>query len=257
MAIAIGDSAGERLVRTASLPSATSYTICGWYMRRGDHASGDWNTVFSLAVDTVQYHILYGRDGAADNRFNLYIGGNQTGYVLNLYSNDVWHFIAISCAGTSATDGKLFAGAAGSTTLSTASVAGQTMTPTSMMINANGPWTEESYARYSNVMVYDSVLTQAQLTRQFLSGQYRPVIWENLHAWYPMLPGEDRLKDYSGNAKTLTLNSGTITEELANPLAWGWHTSYQPYAPAAGTPERIHNYILKPVGRIPAPRSRL
>lgn len=245
MAIALNAS-GERLIRTTSLPTATSYTACGWYMRRGTGQSDNWNCVWSLLESDTFYHILYTRDGTATNRFSGYFGGFQTGYILTGFSDDVWHFVAITCSGTGAGQGIVYAAATGSSTLSTTNVAGSSVSPVNFGINGNSVWDEWGNSRYSNWMIYDTALTQNQLTRQFLSGQYRPLIWENLHAWYPMLPGEDRLKDYSGNAKTLTLNSGTITEELANPLAWGWHASYQPYAPAAAVVSTLPHHILRP-----------
>jgi len=229
MAVSTGSS-GDRMVRTASLPSATSYTICGWWQKTGS-GDGSWNTIYALDDGGgTNYHIFY-EIASSVAQFSIYSNGynNTNGDTASLFT---WYFLAMSNAGTSATDCKIYYASEGSSSLTVVSTTGVTFTPTALSIGGTATFDEHCHATNCNVMVYDTVLTQAQLTNIMLNRQYKPLYWSNLHAWWPMFRGTDRFRDYSANGYDLT-EVGACGSSFDPALAWGWHASYQPHVPAA------------------------
>lgn len=251
------DATGEYVYRSTNLPAWNSYTMCGWWRKIGT-GDGSWESVLGF-TGASDYHILYSTiSGTTD--WWIYGNGNSSGG-LHSVSTNVWYFVAMTCAGTGASDLKGYYNTLGQTTLNLIQTTGVTMTPTGVGWNGNRLYNEWCNARLANAMLFNVVLTQAQLTRIFLAQQYRPLYWENLNGWWPLLNSpetgdSERLRDYGPNGNDLVLNAGTLSDEVPPPLAWGWHTSYQPYAPAASTPTKTPRYVIN-MRRTLAPRSRL
>lgn len=211
------DAQADTLQRTANLPSATSFTVCGWFRRRG---TGGTNQLL-VGLGEVGSHVV-----------GCYIGIGAT-YEFNVYSSmagapvssgvavtaDQWYFVAVSNAGTGATDAKVRHAAPGASSLTTASAAGSTFTSNIFTFGLDdaGQWSNVSLAGWK---LYDRVLTDAELLAEM--NWLRPASTTNLNAWWPMVADVAATadNDYSGNARDLTAG-GTLTIEDGPPVGWG------------------------------------
>ena len=74
--------------------------------------------------------------------------------------------------------------------------------------------------RTANLLWYTDAKSAAEVAIMASRKTHLPLMYDNLYGWWPMLPGADRIRDYSGNGHTLTEN-GALTDEDGPPIGWG------------------------------------
>jgi hypothetical protein len=220
MALRFGSSGSSNLARTTNLPSATNYTIAGWFMYRGTGQSDNWNTIFAYGSSgTNNYNFLYCKAGSTSPGFNVYgdapgtVGGNY------LLTADKWYYIAMIRNSASSWLRGYYVPVDNAFALEYSYVAGPSTPSTSLRIGNNAAWDEWANQRLFNVMVWGTALTEAELLAQRWS--FRPVVQNsNLNGWYPMWSQSDRNKDFSGNGNDWT-ETGTLANEDPAPVSLG------------------------------------
>lgn len=228
MAVRI-DASGDYLRRTTSLPSDTNFTITGWcYIV--SHRTSEYRYFVGIenAASSSSAWKLMGWNGG-DNDLSIACDPIETQRFANSPGAGVWWFFAISCNESNTLTG-YWRPADGSATHVSPTLATSPQTEAVLHLGADS-WDEWCDVRLANVKVWDAVLTQAEIEAEQFT--YRPRRLENLHAWWPLLPGAtERLRDYSGNGKDLTAG-GTLTDEDGPPLAWGAPVWSVPFAEAS------------------------
>lgn len=221
------DNVADYSVRSASVPSTTSFTVMMWCYDI-THAANNF------------YDMMFTRRGGSNVQFALEkISGNyklvlsddstDRGVGSTTVSLNTWFHAAWVSGGTSANYGYLngvaeFSNVAAGTIGTTSILLGQYDTASGNM-NWNG--------RLACVKIWEAQLTAAEVLQEMYT--VIPQRMTNLWAWYPMLPGAtERLLDYSGNGRDLTAG-GTLTDEDGPPVSWGAPIIVYPYTtPAAG-----------------------
>lgn len=222
------DSSADILSRTASLPTTTAVSACGWCYVTSVRGSA-YQFIFSMEDATNWLQIGYRNTGA----FYLASTAGSTNFAANPTTASPF-FWWMSCAGTGATDhagGYAHAG----NTFSTQTNNGASFTATRMDL-LNDSFAEYMDATLFNVKVWDAVLTQAEFANEMYSGIPRRTA--NLHLWSPLWRVGDS-GDYSGNGRNWTEGGTLVTSAQAFPLTWSYSAQniYQTVdaAPASNT----------------------
>lgn len=203
------DTAGEYLSRTTSLPSASAFTACGWFIRRVDPNS--FKSVVSLDNGGAKWIIL--QTGSTGDTLIVSTSGADSSDIISSIVNDEWIFWAVTSDGGTVNG---FAARPGDINLSTASITVGAFTPSRLTILtdfANGLLS----ASVAHLKMYDAVLTQTELEAEMR--QIPPKRFGGLHLWNPFLSSSN-VKDYSGNGRDWTTN-GTLSTEDNPPVGWG------------------------------------
>jgi hypothetical protein len=218
------DASGDILKRTANLPATSAFTACGW-ARFVSIRAGQYQYFIELANGTSNagsYLIIGYRSGTA---FEISTG-NASASFASAPTTGTWFFWALTHNNTNLVGYWAHAGSA----LVTQSITGQSFTPAQLSIG-NDTWNEWCDIEMSDTLIYDAVLTQAELEQQM----YRslPVRTANLNIWSP-LPSASDIVDYSGNGRDWT-SGGTLTSASGPPLSWGAKPWVVPFVAAGGT----------------------
>lgn len=219
------DAGGEYLTRSASLPSSTAFSICGFFAPTSAAAS---SVPFLFALQDASNGIgcAY-KDSAGDLVFLV--------FTQNSYDDDIasftgvygqHYFIGMTLDATTAT---LYVGSVGaSDALVTATVAGSTFTPNVLRLfdwNAGNP-----VSPVAGVKAWDATLTADEMELERWTRQQ--VRTTNSHLWTPMNATDsvaNAALDQSGNARHWTVN-GSPTLAPNPPVAW-------PYLKSPGVSE--------------------
>lgn len=202
------DASTEGLRITTGLVSSTSYTIAGWFRKRGA-GDGTWEHIFGLlSSGASDWQILYKRIAGSDfGTIHGSVGDTSIGVTL---ATDTWYYVAIGCNGTTTTSltGWVITTAG---TVYTASVSGRSFTPAELSLLKSGGYGEWVNGAVANVIVWNTKLTTAQLQSQMWSAS--PVVQTgNVHAWWDLKLHTD-LTDKSGAGRNLVSMGGTLTTE--------------------------------------------
>ena len=219
------DTSAKALYRTTNLPSATAFTICGWFTQRGTQGSSNLLAAL-LNVGPTAYNLI-GYSGS--NIVITTAAGSTT--VATAPASGTPFFWALTCSGTGAGSLIGYYALRNALSLTSASRAGTTFTPSEM------DFSNTVFGYYLNgdigpIYCYDAVLTADQLLAQ--SKIIRPLFSSNLNSWFPMmrLSLADNVLDYSGNGRSLS-SSGSPSVADNPPISWGASAMLYPFASAA------------------------
>lgn len=208
------DASGEALTRTASLPSSTAFTMCGWAKRAASTSTWTFFAGLENATSSSTKYMVIGYRNNGPFCISSDTGGTAAQFGTT-YGDGVWFFWAISNAGTGATDFKGYAMASTESSFQTVTETGSSFTA-AMMPFGNDSYNERFNGTMAGLRVWDAVLTQAELEQERYS--ILPVRMANLHGFWPIF-GHSDLVDYSGNARDLTA-TGTLSTEDGPPVSW-------------------------------------
>ena len=160
-------------------------------------------------------------------------GGSITGPAL---STDVWYDVGIVCAGTGASDLRLYVGPTGTpgTWSSNTTQANTGSGTTEWGIGTTGA-TNFPNAAIEDIRVWSATLTQDELAAERL--RRVPIRFTNLYRWHPANHATlaDAMKDFSGNGRDLAA-TGTPTIEDGAPVGWGASIIVPQYAATSSAP---------------------
>ena len=214
MAVSL-DAAADAVLSTASLPSATAYTACGWFV---------------LSTDRNDYSCLI----ALDNNTG---GGSSTGYInvqtdidgtsLVAYTDSPTgpgysmasiatlsvgtpFFVAVTAAGTGAADVKVYYRTESQNSFSSGSLNGVTFTP-AQIVFGNSQFTNTFWnGRIWNAKVWDRALSASEL---LVESYYRRVMFPASINRHWLLSDASDTADYSGNGRSATFNGTLATAD--------------------------------------------
>jgi hypothetical protein len=203
------DAAADALSRTTGLPSASSFTMMGWFRIIADTTT--YSSFFSLgnaSTNTNMYRLMR-CCGNGWQEADLYTGASSG--VAGRLSNPIgaWYHLAVVVEGTGAGQVKTYIN--GVLKLTTA---GNPAVPTEKFFIGNdsrGMWFNGSAAA---VKLYDGPLTQTEIAAEMQS--FAPARTSGLNAFYPLQAAATATTDTSGNGRTLTLG-GTLASDPAGP----------------------------------------
>ena len=205
------NASGEGASRTASLPSSSAFTACGW-VKTTERASAN-QFIFTIEDGVSSWMSLgYGNSASTVLQIDSDAGTPDVGG--GAYNgHGVWMFWALRRGG----GGTLYARAfrlGTDSVFATASVAESSFTPTAMYVGTDSlnNWSDSKHAA---VKVWDAELTDDELYLEMWS--YRPRRWASLHLWTPLFGA---LTDYSGAGKAWT-SMGTASYDDGPPIGWG------------------------------------
>jgi len=198
------DASGEYARRTANLPPANSFTVCGWW-RMDARKTSDYQTVFSLDNASSTWITLQW-----DNANNFLIHRNgSSGVFTTTPSAGNWYFWAVTSDGTTIT-ARLWSEAG--TLLDTKSCSYANPSATAMYVGNNG-WDEYDNGKHKHVRVWDTVLTLDEIVYESRSDW--PIRTQNLNTAF-----DSDGTDLSGNSRnwTVTGSSSSVVPTLPDPL---------------------------------------
>ena len=202
------DANTDKLTRTTTLPSITSFTIMAWVYRSGT-GGGDHEAVFSFGNATSNY-AAYVRSGPSLAVFS--VTDWVTDFTGSAIVDATWYHLAMTVAGTGA--GQLLGYMNGvlNCTGNGASITGSTLQCCSGPAGGTQEWYN---GRMAALKVYGAVLTADELKAEMRS--YLPVRTANLNTWSPLLASGD-VGNYA-NTGAWTVG-GTLATEDGPPIAW-------------------------------------
>lgn len=211
------DSGGECLLRSSNLPASTAFTACGWFNKRG--SGGTTLSTIAIIVPSSGGGYIGAYSTVGGSKFGIQTDTSAGMVSGGAVTDNQWYFVAMSGAGTGATDAKLRYAAHGASSLTTVANNGSSFTSAYLVVGMNNAeyWGNQTVAGWK---VFDRALTDAEL----LNEMYRltPASTTNLNSWSPMFHSTvaDAAKDYSGNGNNWITN-GTLSLEDGPPVSWG------------------------------------
>lgn len=211
------DSSGECLLRASNLPASTAFTACGWFNKRG--SGGTTISIIAIIVPSSGGGYIGAYSTVDGSKFGIQTDTSAGMVSGGAVTDNQWYFVAMSGAGTGATDAKLRYAAHGASSLTTVANNGSSFTSAYLVVGMNNAeyWGNQTVAGWK---VFDRALTDAEL----LNEMYRltPASTTNLNSWSPMFHSTvaDAAKDYSGNGNNWITN-GTLSLEDGPPVSWG------------------------------------
>jgi hypothetical protein len=233
------DALGEHLYSTTSLPSATAFTVAGWFKKRGTGNTNEFIVTLGSTDGTNGWIIFSCRDNGTV-QFRLSVTGNSVVFSKSV-TTDVWYFCVVSSDGSTVTARLAEAGET--------SFESQTRTYTSVTISdlrlgnsaqSANPALTASWANgaFAGWKVWDAALSEAECLLEMYS--IRPQRFTNLNRWTPMHAQEEAssLADYSGNGRGWTAAEVVSQNSIEDgpPVSWGGRLILPMYAAVAGVP---------------------
>ncbi|MFD5697447.1 LamG-like jellyroll fold domain-containing protein [Streptomyces lasiicapitis] len=211
------DQASDRVSYTASAPPApaTAFTVTLWARLRVDR--DDFSTMMRLhssAGGSTTVNITTGSSGTTP----VVVSPGNTGGIVgtDALAVDTWRMVAVTVAGTGASDGKIYTRTiGGSTNVVTGEVSGGA-TPDGLTLfgrsaGDSGEWFNGGLAY---VRVWSAVLSQAEIEAEWASATIVRTsgVWAN----WPMVAD---INDVSGNGRNLTAGTTALSTEDDPPLS--------------------------------------
>lgn len=226
------DNAADMLTRSATLPSATTFTCCCWANISTDRNAV--SAVFSFDDGGSSYaELATNTDGTTMMVWPAGTGGATLGVSMAV---GTWYFVALSKSGVNLTG---YIGAATAAGLSSASLAETVgFTPTNLYIGNDGFAGADFWnGRIAAFKLWDGVaLTEAELLQE--RWQYMPARTSGLWTWLPMLSATSPGVDYGGGARDFTVG-GTLATEDGPPIAWKQGRLRPPILPVAAAADAV------------------
>lgn len=223
MALTVGVADGRYLLRTASLPSTTSFTVTGRYYQRGT-GSDVYELICALRLEANDRGLfLYGTCPISPGgRMGLYSFDGTTWYEDGssiVASNGAWYDFALVGASSGSSGARAYVRPSGSST-TTMSAYGVSVTPDKLVFGDHPGFNEHLNGRVENIKFYSAALTQAEIESEWR--RRVPVRSANLIGWYPMISSDltTALKDLSGTADLTYVGTAPTVEDNSN-TPWG------------------------------------
>jgi hypothetical protein len=200
------DAVGDYLIRTADLPSSSTFTISLWM-----YISVDTNALVDLCLltDAAGGYVTLGLDADGTTLRLASTNGSSTGTNL---SASTWYHVAVSHSGSSLVG--YLNGVADITRNDNIS-----FSTVYLLFGFNGVNTYFN-GRIAGAKLWSGAALSADEIVQEM-GTLRPQRTADLYGVWPMWPGAtERLADYSGYGRTLTAG-GTLVDEDGPPVGWG------------------------------------
>lgn len=238
MSVRLTATGGQKLTRTTSLPSITSWSLMGWYQIE-TAASASVLLLFGTVSSNV-YALEFLGNGTT---LNIYNGnGNVSGSTLTV---GTWYHLALTCAGASS--GQYLGYVNGVLDTTSTTNAGVAITADQVTLGSLTTNDLTVNGDLAAVKFYGAVLTAAEIAQEMR--QILPVRTTNLNSFYPLHTTNDELVDYSGAGLTLT-SPGSRTTADGPPIPWdmGHHRRvYIPSAPGEGSALDLNLRLDEPV----------
>lgn len=211
------DQASDRVSYTASPPPspATAFTAVFWARLRVDR--DDFSTMMRLhsaAGGSTTVNLSSGSSGVTP----VVVSPGNTGGIIgaDALAVDTWRMLAVTVAGTGATDGKIYTRSiGGSTNVVTGQVSGGAI-PDGLTLfgRSAGDASEWFNGGLAYVRVWSAVLSQAEIEAEWASASIVRTsgVWAN----WPMLTD---ISDVSGNGRHLVGGTTALSTEDDPPLA--------------------------------------
>ncbi|MFI9154492.1 LamG-like jellyroll fold domain-containing protein [Streptomyces sp. NPDC053367] len=211
------DQASDRVSYTASAPPApaTAFTVTFWARLRVDR--DDFSTMLRLhssSGGSTSVNIATGSSGTTP----VVVSPGNTGGIVGAdpLAVDTWRMLAVTVAGTGATDGKIYTRTVGGSTSVVSGLVSGGGTPDGITLfgRSAGDATEWFNGGLAYVRVWSAVLSQAEIEAEWASATIVRTsgVWAN----WPMLTD---INDISGNARHLSAGSTALTVEDNPPLS--------------------------------------
>ena len=211
------DQASDRVSYTASAPPApaTAFTVTFWARLRVDR--DDFSTMLRLhssSGGSTAVNIATGSSGTTP----VVVSPGNTGGIIgtDALAVDTWRMLAVTIAGTGATDAKIYTKAIGGSTNVVAGQVSGGATPDGLTLfgRSSGDSTEWFNGGLAYVRVWSAVLSQAEIEAEWASATIVRTsgVWAN----WPMLTN---ISDISGNGRNLTAGSTALSTEDDPPLS--------------------------------------
>lgn len=209
------DASTEGLTRTSGLPSSTSFTIAGWFRKRGT-GDGSWEHIFGLlSSGGSNWSILY-RQIAGGGVASIHGSTGDASLGVTM-ATDTWYYCAIGCNGTTSASLTGWVITTGGTVY-TASTWGPSYTAVEMSLLKSTGYGEWVNGAAAHVMVWSTKLTQAELLQQMWSAV--PIVQQaSIHLWTPLWD-TGALNDLSGNGRSWASMGGSPSTEDGPPVSW-------------------------------------
>lgn len=199
------DTLGDYFGWTTNLPPiSTNLTICCRFTPMATLTTGN---IFQVSTNLGPYLICWYDSSTSTVEWETGNGPTH-GTLLTNVPAEKECFLAMTCDGDTA-GSLLFYGNYTGLPLVVNSASGQSFTPTDLTL-LDDQFAELARGRARSVIVYDEVLTAAELEQQ--SRQDYPLAGKSVWYWLPCLGGSisEALKDYSGNGYDAT-QTGSLT----------------------------------------------
>lgn len=197
-------ASGATLTCTTGLPSATSYTICGWGQRVASNATFEWLASITAGIPTSATDgMLIGWAASGTSIGVSSFTGGDNAFPTN-YGTGERIFWSFSNSGTGATSLVGYTRRPQDPSLQIKTMTGSTFTVSVISLcNDTTAINEWLNGRVWNVRVFNHQLTAYEVMRESLS----PIpIASGLLSWWPLEGNStSMLKDCSGNGNHLTL----------------------------------------------------
>jgi hypothetical protein len=213
------DGSTDRLSRTTSLPTASSFTMMGWFKISVDR--NDYSSFFNYGTGSTKKTLQTNATGTAlvtwDGMFEVATGQSLVA--------GTWAHVAMTFNGSNLVPYvDAVAGGSGG------SGSGNPGSPIEIFQSESSEWFNGCVAA---VKIYSAVLTAAEIAQEMR--QYLPVRTLNLNSFYPCLSVADDQVDFSGAGLTLTVG-GTLATEDGPPIPWKSGSGRLVYVAAGGGP---------------------
>jgi hypothetical protein len=196
------DGSTDRLSRTTSLPTASSFTLMAWFKMSVDR--NDYSSLLSYGTGSTKKVFQTNGTGTSlvlwDGMFETAGGSLTVG---------TWAHAAMTYNGTT-----LIGYIDGAQVVTGGSGGGNPSTQIEIFQSESGEWFNGCAAA---VKIYSAVLTAAEIQDEMRL--YLPVRFTNLNSFYPLLTVGDDQVDFSGAGLTLTVG-GTLATEDGPPIPW-------------------------------------
>jgi hypothetical protein len=208
------DALADFLTRTTALPAtALPFTTMGWVSLAVAPGAGAAMCCLYWGANTTgdnQYWL--GAQGGPPLRPQVYVTGGANFFGTSTLVVDIWVHLALSIAGSGATDVKAYVNGV----QEGSGVGATTQTPQRLTIGRSEAGPAENWnGRIAAVKFYNVVLTAQEIQAEM--AQYLPVRTSNLFAWLPLLAHTDT-QDYTGLASWTV--GGTLATENGPPIPW-------------------------------------
>lgn len=212
MALRFSGTAGNYL-QLGSPPPATGFSICGWGTLSADRNAMSTLFAYEQSSAFAYQGIDFDTDGTT---LGIEDSGSQTA-LLSLSVGDKF-FWCLTCSGAGATGLVGYAAKAGDSALVTVSrnLISTGAIPTYFRLGDNG-YSEPYNGAVDNVIVYDSVLTAAEVNAQWR----RRVPIKTPWSWLSTLESTPVYTDRSGSGRNWTLTGSALLVEDGAPVGWG------------------------------------
>lgn len=208
--------AGQDFRRTASLPSQSLFSACGFCTMNAD--TNAIAVLFGIESATTNAPVYYSLETQGDGTTLQYLDSAANTVNLGAITVGTPFFWGITKNGTAVR--VFFRNLTTNVVTVTTGTGATTAANVIMAIGGSSYAGEDLNGRMSGVKIWDAVLSDAEMANE--STCLRPMRSAGLHLFSPMIHSTvaDCALDFSGNARDWTI-TGSPTQEHGQPVPWG------------------------------------